>query len=97
MERNTNNTSIKIFTIVTESINQRRIEEMQVTVYEDNVKISNEFVIKIVNELFAESYYMWQSEWFRKDQETETLFAKKVIATETIVFKALEQYLNNNK
>jgi len=68
---------------------------MKVKVYDDDVRISQEFAIDIVSQLFEESYYMWQSEWFREDQETETLFAKKVIATETIVFKALAQEFKN--
>jgi len=65
---------------------------MKVKVYEKNIAISKKYVANIVGQLFEESYYMWRSQWHRKDEETETLFARKVMATETIVWNALNEF-----
>ena len=45
-----------------------------------------------MGQLFEESYYIWRSEWFRKDESTPTLLARKIMATEQVVWKALEEY-----
>jgi Asp-tRNA(Asn)/Glu-tRNA(Gln) amidotransferase C subunit len=50
-----------------------------------------------VGQLFEESYYIWRSEWFREDEVTETLLARKIMATEQVVWKALEEYFKKNK
>ena len=65
---------------------------MKVKVYEKNIAISKKYVANIVGQLFAESYYIWRSQWYRKDEETETLLARKVMATETIVWNALDEF-----
>lgn len=70
---------------------------MKVKVYEKDVAISKKYIADIVGQLFEESYYIWESEWFQKDEETETLFARKVMASEKIVWRALEEYFKNNK
>ena len=70
---------------------------MKVKVYEKDVAISKKYIADIVGQLFEESYYMWKSQWFQKDEETETLFARKVMASEIIVWEALEEYFKNNK
>ena len=70
---------------------------MKVKVYEKDIAISEKYIASIVGQLFEESYYMWKSQWFQKDEETESLFARKVMASETIVWRALEEYFKNNK
>ena len=70
---------------------------MKVKVHDKDITISKEYIKDIVGQLFEESYYIWKSEWFQKDEETETLFARKVMASETIVWRALEEYFKNNK
>jgi len=67
---------------------------MKVKVYEKDIAISEKYIASIVGQLFEESYYMWKSQWFQKDEETESLFVRKVMATETVVWKALKEYFN---
>jgi hypothetical protein len=67
---------------------------MKVKVYEKDIAISEKYIASIVGQLFEESYSMWKSQWFQKDEETESLFARKVMATETVVWKALKEYFN---
>ena len=76
---------------------EKGVTAMKVKVYEKDVAISKKYIADIVGQLFEESYYIWKSEWFQKDEETETLFARKVMASETVVWKALEEYFKNNK
>ena len=70
---------------------------MKVKVHDKDIAISKEYIKDIVGQLFEESYYMWKSQWFQKDEETEPLFARKVMASEIIVWEALEEYFKNNK
>ena len=69
---------------------------MKVTVDNKDTAISKEYIKDIVGQLFEESYYMWRSEWFREDEVTETLLARKIMATEKIVWRALSEYFKNN-
>ena len=75
---------------------EKGVAEMKVKVYEKDVAISKKDITSIVSHLFEESYYMWESVWFRKDGQ-ETAFAKRVMASETVVRRALEEYFKNNK
>jgi Asp-tRNA(Asn)/Glu-tRNA(Gln) amidotransferase C subunit len=76
---------------------EKGVTKMKVKVYEKDVAISKKYIADIVGQLFEESYYLWRSEWFRKDEVTETLLARKIMATEQVVWKALEEYFKNNK
>lgn len=67
---------------------------MKVKVFEKDIAISEKYITSIVGQLFEESYYIWKSKWFQKNKETESLFARKVMATETVVWKALKEYFN---
>ena len=70
---------------------------MKIKVEGKDVAISKEYIKDIVGQLFEESYYIWRSEWFREDEVTETLLARKIMATEQVVWKALEEYFKKNK
>jgi Asp-tRNA(Asn)/Glu-tRNA(Gln) amidotransferase C subunit len=70
---------------------------MKIKVEGKDVAISKEYISDIVGQLFEESYYIWRSEWFREDEVTETLLARKIMATEQVVWKALEEYFKKNK
>jgi hypothetical protein len=70
---------------------------MKIKVEGKDVAISKEYISDIVGQLFEESYYIWRSEWFRKDESTPTLLARKIMATEQVVWKALEEYFKKNK
>ena len=70
---------------------------MKVKVHDKDIAISKEYIKDIVGQLFEESYYIWRSEWFREDEVTETLLARKIMATEQVVWKALKEYFEKNK
>tara|TARA_R100000742_G_C4261152_1_gene78928 strand:+ start:56 stop:268 length:213 start_codon:yes stop_codon:yes gene_type:complete len=69
---------------------------MKVNIDDKPIRISNKFINDKVGQLFEESYYMWKSEWYTKD-EKESHFAKKIMAVEQIVHMALNQYLKENE
>jgi len=70
---------------------------MKVKVHDKDIAISEKYIKDIIGQLFEESYYMWRSQWFRKDEVTETLLARKIMATEVVVWRALREYFKNNK
>tara|TARA_R100001440_G_scaffold15714_2_gene26699 strand:+ start:75 stop:347 length:273 start_codon:yes stop_codon:yes gene_type:complete len=76
---------------------EKGVTKMKVKVHDKDITISKEYIKDIVGQLFEESYYLWRSEWFKEDERTETLLAKKIMATETVVWRALEEYFKNNK
>jgi len=69
---------------------------MKVKVWDKDVLVSKKFIHSTIDQLFEESYYMWKSKWYTKE-EKESHFSKKIMAVETIVQRALQKYLRGEE